>query len=92
MNSNELDDKFDNNEDITGYLDLSKARRPNVEVKRVNIDFPQWMVEELDKEAVRLGVTRQALVKFLFRLFAKNTNDIGDIKYLSKSFFQSYVD
>ena len=65
MNSNELDDKFDNHEDITAYLDLSKARRPNLEVKRVNIDFPQWMVEELDKEAVRLGVTRQALVKFL---------------------------
>lgn len=74
MNSNELDDKFDNDEDITAYLDLSKARRPNLDVKRVNIDFPQWMVEALDQEATRLGVTRQALVKFLISGCLKNTH------------------
>ena len=49
--------------DVSGDVDWGKARRPNLELKRVNVDFPIWVVEALDREARRLGVTRQALVK-----------------------------
>jgi hypothetical protein len=59
----ELDEKFDNGEDVSEYFDWSKARRPNQEARRVNVDFPAWMVQGLDKEAGRLGVTRQSLIK-----------------------------
>ena len=59
----ELDEKFDNGEDVSEYFDWSKARRPNQEARRVNVDFPAWMVRDLDKEAGRLGVTRQSLIK-----------------------------
>ena len=61
----ELDRKFDAGEDITRYLDLSKARRPGHEQRRVNVDFPIWMIESLDREASRLGVPRQSLIKML---------------------------
>ena len=63
ITAKELDEKFDNGEDITEYLDLSSARRPNQEVRRVNVDFPEWVIESLDQEAKRLGISRQALVK-----------------------------
>jgi hypothetical protein len=63
MNAKHLDDKFDVGEDITPYLDLSKARRSAIESKRVNVDFPAWMIKQLDKEAKRLGVSRQSLIK-----------------------------
>ena len=61
--ASEFDKKFDNGEDITGYLDLKSISRPNLEQKRVNVDFPDWMIESLDKEASRLGVTRQSIIK-----------------------------
>ena len=63
MKAKELNRLFDAGEDITKYLDLSKARRINQEPKRVNVDFPVWMVKSLDREAQRLGVTRQSLIK-----------------------------
>jgi len=63
MKASELDKKFDAGEDITGELDASSARRPLQEAKRVNVDFPVWMVESLDREAKRLGVTRQSVIK-----------------------------
>lgn len=63
MKARELDQKFDEGEDITKYLDLSKTRRPGLEQKRVNVDFPLWMVNLLDKEARRLGVPRQSIIK-----------------------------
>jgi hypothetical protein len=63
MKPSELDKKFDDGEDISEYFDWSKARRPNLEPKRVNVDFPAWVVRALDAEAQRLGVTRQALIK-----------------------------
>ena len=63
MKAEELDQKFDAGEDITQYLDLSRARRPEQEPKRVNVDFPLWMVQSLDKEAKRLGVPRQSIIK-----------------------------
>ena len=64
MKAKEIDKKFDDNkEDILDAFDLSKARRPNQEQKRVNVDFPTWMVTSLDKEAKHLGVTRQSIIK-----------------------------
>ena len=63
MKAREFDQKFDEGEDITKYLDLSKARRPGQEQKRVNVDFPLWMINLLDKEARRLGVPRQSIIK-----------------------------
>ncbi len=63
MKASEFDRKFDAGEDVSADVDWSKARRPNLALKRVNIDFPAWVVEALDREAERLGVTRQALVK-----------------------------
>jgi hypothetical protein len=65
MKARELDKKFDAGEDIAAYLDLSRARRPGHEQKRVNVDFPQWMIHSLDREAQRLGVPRQSLIKVL---------------------------
>jgi len=64
MKAKTLDKKFDDNkEDILDDFDLSKARRPNQEQKRVNVDFPTWMISSLDKEAKHLGVTRQSIIK-----------------------------
>jgi len=63
MKAKEFDKTFDAGEDITKYLDVSKARRPGLEQKRVNVDFPTWMIRLLDKEAKRLGVPRQAIIK-----------------------------
>lgn len=59
----ELDRKFDDGEDIDEYIDWSSAPRPGLEAKRVNVDFPTWVVDRLDREARRLGVTRQSLIK-----------------------------
>lgn len=65
MKAREFDEKFDSGmEDITDYLDLTSKRRPDNDQKRVNVDFPLWMVEALDQEAKRLGVTRQSVIKF----------------------------
>lgn len=63
MKASEFDRKFDAGEDVTSDLDLSGARRPGVRQRRVNVDFPSWMVESLDREAKRLGVTRQSVIK-----------------------------
>ncbi len=64
MKAKELDKKFDSGEDITQSLDLAGASRANQLQKRVNVDFPSWMVRALDREAQRLGVTRQSIIKF----------------------------
>ncbi|PSH67465.1 MULTISPECIES: type II toxin-antitoxin system BrnA family antitoxin [Phyllobacterium] len=63
MKTSDFDRNFDEGEDIAEQVDWSKARRPNEELKRVNVDFPMWVVEGLDRQARRLGVTRQALIK-----------------------------
>ena len=65
MKAKEFDKRFDSGEDVTEYLDLSNARRPAQEQRRVNVDFPLWMIHSLDKEAKRLGVPRQSLIKVL---------------------------
>jgi hypothetical protein len=58
MRAEEFDQKFDDGEDVAGDLDLAALRRPALEQRRVNVDFPSWMIESLDREARRLGVTR----------------------------------
>ncbi|AFZ14394.1 hypothetical protein Cri9333_3571 [Crinalium epipsammum PCC 9333] len=64
MKAEEFDQKFDDGEDVLEYLDFSTLRRPGLETKQVNVDFPQWMVDALDREAQRLGLHRQAVIKF----------------------------
>lgn len=63
MKARDFDDRFDRGEDISGDLELSQARRKNQEPRRINVDFPAWMIESLDREAKRLGVTRQSIIK-----------------------------
>lgn len=63
IKAKEIEKKFDEGEDISKHFDLSKARRPEQEQKRVNVDFPVWMIHLLDKEAKRLGVPRQSIIK-----------------------------
>ena len=65
VKAHDLERKFDAGEDVTRHLDLVKMRRPGHEQRRVNVDFPVWMVESLDREAARLGVPRQSLIKML---------------------------
>ncbi|HID82526.1 MAG TPA: CopG family transcriptional regulator [Chromatiales bacterium] len=64
MKAKQFDKKFDDNkQDIINDLDLSTLQRPNQKQKRVNVDFPTWVIESLDKEASRVGVTRQSIIK-----------------------------
>ncbi len=63
MKAKEFDKRFDEGQDISKSLDVKKARRPIQEQKRVNVDFPLWMIHSLDREAKRLGVTRQSVIK-----------------------------
>ena len=63
MKAKNFDKKFESGKDVTSHLDLNKATRPGQVSKRVNVDFPDWVVHSLDKEAQRLGVTRQSIIK-----------------------------
>jgi hypothetical protein len=63
MKASDFDRKFDEGESVTADLDLSRASRPRQKQQRVNVDFPLWMVESLDREAKRLGVSRQSIIK-----------------------------
>jgi hypothetical protein len=63
MKAKEFDEKFDAGESVIEHLDVESAERPGQEQKRVNVDFPTWMIRQLDKEAKRLGVPRQSLIK-----------------------------
>jgi len=63
MNASEFDKKFDENESVVDALDLEGSRRPGEEQKRINVDFPVWMIQALDREARRMGVTRQTVIK-----------------------------
>jgi macrodomain Ter protein organizer (MatP/YcbG family) len=75
MKAKELDKKFDDGEDITKYLDLANARRPEQKQKRINVDFPVWMIHSLDKEARRLGVPRQSIIKMWIANRLEKTNN-----------------
>jgi len=63
MKAKDFDKAFDEGADISEFLDLSKSKRPELAQKRVNVDFPLWMINSLDKEAKRLGVPRQSIIK-----------------------------
>ena len=64
MKAKDFDKKFDENiSDIIDDLDLSTLKRPNQQQKRVNVDFPVWVIDSLDKEARRVGVSRQSIIK-----------------------------
>jgi len=63
MKARAFDEKFDKGESVLRHLDLSKAILPGSQQRRVNVDFPVWMIESLDKEAKRLSVTRQSIIK-----------------------------
>jgi predicted DNA binding CopG/RHH family protein len=63
MKAKKFDAEFDAGRDVTAALDVAKARRPLQKQRRVNVDFPEWMIESLDKEASRIGVTRQSIIK-----------------------------
>lgn len=65
MKAKDFDKAFDSGENVTNFLDASRARRSEQEQKRVNVDFPVWMLHSLDREAKRLGVPRQSLIKVL---------------------------
>jgi hypothetical protein len=77
MKASEIDKKFDDNqEDVLQYFDTSKIRMINEVPKRVNIDFPTWMVKALDKEAQHIGVSRQAIIKMWLAEKLQNINGI----------------
>ncbi len=63
MKAKDIDKTFDEGGDISAHLDVTRARRPEQELKRVNVDFPLWMIKQLDKESRRLGVPCQAIIK-----------------------------
>jgi hypothetical protein len=63
MKAKDFDKKFDEGQNISKHLDISKAKKPALRQKRVNVDFPVWMIQFLDKEAKRLGVPRQSIIK-----------------------------
>ena len=63
MTAEEFERRFDEGEDVTPFFDMASIRRPGVEPRRVNVDFPEWMVAELDWQSRLIGVSRQALVK-----------------------------
>jgi hypothetical protein len=63
MKARKFDTDFDDNKDLTAVLDISQARRPLQKQKRINVNFPDWMIDSLDREAKRLGVTRQSIIK-----------------------------
>lgn len=63
MKAEELDELFDNGEDITQYLDMSTLTKNQTQTKKVNVDFPEWVINSLDQEAKRIGVTRQSIIK-----------------------------
>jgi hypothetical protein len=76
MKAKKFEQQFDDGADITASLDLSKARRVQQAQRRVNVDFPKWMVDSLDREASKLGVTRQSVIKVWLaeRLQATNSH------------------
>lgn len=81
MKAKDFDRRFDAGEDITEQLDRWRAKRPQANHRRVNVDFPSWMVESLDREARHLGVTRQAIIKVWLaeRLQQQSANGDGEV-------------
>jgi hypothetical protein len=82
ITAKELDQRFDDGEDISEFLDWKNATRPGLEQRRVNVDLPSWMIRSLDNEAKRVGVTRQSIVKVWLaeRLKAEKDSPSNQIK------------
>lgn len=79
MKAEQFDEKFDRGQDITAALEMASAKRPGEEQRRVNVDFPAWMIAALDREARRLGVTRQSVIKiWLAERLERRTNPAAD--------------
>ena len=76
MKANKFDEAFDNGENMLNELDLKNARRPGLKSKRVNVDFPEWMLQQLDKESRRLGITRQSIIKVWIAEKLKETQQV----------------
>jgi hypothetical protein len=64
ITTQEFDQLFEEEKDITGFLDMQTAKRSGLETRRVSVDFPEWMIKMLDQQAMKLGVTRQSIIKF----------------------------
>ena len=64
ITTQEFDKLFEEGKDITEFLDLKTAKREEPETRRVSVDFPKWMIQKLDQQAMKLGVTRQSIIKF----------------------------
>lgn len=64
ITTQEFDELFDKNGDIAEFLDLKTAKRDGLKTRRVSVDFPEWMINLLDQQAIKLGVTRQSIIKF----------------------------
>jgi hypothetical protein len=79
ITAEEFDRRFDRGEDVSAFLDWSKARRPGLEPRRVNVDLPEWMIAELDKQASLIGVTRQSIMKVWLsdRIKEENEERVG---------------
>lgn len=63
ITAKEFDAKFDRGEDISEYIDTSKIKRPGLNARRINVDFPEWIIQNLDSESKMIGVSRQSLIK-----------------------------
>ncbi|MEH6395085.1 MULTISPECIES: type II toxin-antitoxin system BrnA family antitoxin [Pseudoalteromonas] len=74
MKASDFDKEFDDGNDILANLDLSQAKRTKQTTKRVNVDFPEWMLDSLDREASRVGVTRQSIIKVWLAERIENLN------------------
>lgn len=74
MKASDFDKKFDQGSDVFSNLDLSQAKRATQITKRVNVDFPEWMIDSLDREANRVGVTRQSIIKVWLAERLESTN------------------
>ncbi|MDP1620800.1 MAG: hypothetical protein Q8M08_00530 [Bacteroidales bacterium] len=64
IRAEQFDEQFDQGGDVAEYLETNLAERPGLKQRRVSVDFPAWMVQELDREAQRVGVTRQSVIKY----------------------------
>jgi hypothetical protein len=81
ITAEEFDRRFDDGEDISDFLDWDRARRPEMEPRRVNVDLPSWMIAELDKQASRIGVTRQSIIKVWLseRIKTEKSEQVGSL-------------
>ena len=78
ITAEEFDRHFEEGRDVSAFLDWSRAHRPGLEIRRVNVDLPSWMISELDKQASRIGVTRQSIIKvWLGEKIKTETADTG---------------